>query len=65
MWFFFVSFLMLNNGLLNQSVVGMFPDEESCNEYATRTIESSKQNPYVQIVEAGCRIKAEDRGSNL
>jgi hypothetical protein len=63
MFYFFVTILMLNTGLLQQSVIGVFPTEEACVSYANNLANQVKQNPYTQLIDGGCKREDQVKGT--
>jgi hypothetical protein len=54
---------MLNTGLLQQSVIGVFPTEEDCVSYANNLANQVKQNPYTQLIDGGCKREDQVKGT--
>jgi len=62
-FYFFVTILMLNSGLLQQSVIGAFPTEEACVAYANNLANQVIQNPYTQLIDGACKSEDQIKGT--
>ena len=56
---------MLNTGLMQRSMIGVFQDEDSCKAYASGMLTQFKQNAYVQIIDAACKSEDQIKGTKI
>jgi len=65
MFYFLATIIMLNTGLMQRSMIGVFQDEDSCKAYASGMLTQLKQNAYVQIIDAACKSEDQIKGTKI